>query len=253
MDSNSFGWYWITASVVLVIDLGASAHVVLHKRDHRSAIGWVGVIWLVPVVGALLYFLAGINRIQRRANRLRRRHPVKRAKSLCKDAVAVFSQAFVPDVSQLAPLARLVSSVTGKPLLAGNQVQPLRNGEQAYPAMLRAIHEAKQSVAVSTYILDNDRAGKLFVEARPCEQRPPPPPCLPALAPCSFVRFRPSTDSDLPLPTRSSLQFLSSSWNWPSGLRQVEDAEAIIVSHSGTAQADKPSANLQAIFDRRQD
>jgi cardiolipin synthase len=147
VDPILLGWFWIATVAALVIDLGASAHVVLHKRDHRSAIGWVGVIWLVPVVGSLLYFLVGINRIQRRANRLRRQHhQVKRIKPPFEDPVAVLAQSFVPDKSQLAPLVRLVTIVTGQPLLPGNQIQPLRNGDQAYPAMLRAIHEAKQSV-----------------------------------------------------------------------------------------------------------
>jgi len=147
VDPILLGWFWIATVAALVIDLGASAHVVLHKRDHRSAIGWVGVIWLVPVVGFLLYFLVGINRIQRRANRLRRQHhQVKRIKPPFEDPVAVLAQSFVPDKSQLAPLVRLVTIVTGQPLLPGNQIQPLRNGDQAYPAMLRAIHEAKQSV-----------------------------------------------------------------------------------------------------------
>ena len=81
-----------------------------------AAIGWVGVIWLTPVVGSLLYYLLGINRIRRRASRLRRRHrPLKRAKAPSQDPVAEFAQSFVPDKSQLAPLVRLVSTVTGAP------------------------------------------------------------------------------------------------------------------------------------------
>jgi cardiolipin synthase len=44
-------------------------------------------------------------------------------------------------------------------------VEPLVGGDQAYPAMLRAIDEATRSVTLSTYILDNDRAVSLFVDA----------------------------------------------------------------------------------------
>ena len=53
---------WFTTDLLL-----ASAHVVLYKRDSRAAIGWVGIIWLVPILGSVLYILLGINRIQRRA------------------------------------------------------------------------------------------------------------------------------------------------------------------------------------------
>ena len=44
----------------LVVALVASSHVILNKTDTRSATAWVGLIWLVPFVGALLYVLLGI-------------------------------------------------------------------------------------------------------------------------------------------------------------------------------------------------
>ena len=54
-----------------VLALVASGHAVLYKRDSRSVIGWVGLIWLAPLVGTVLYVLLGINRIRRRAQTLR--------------------------------------------------------------------------------------------------------------------------------------------------------------------------------------
>src|SRR5258708_475557 len=132
-------WHWVVTPVVVVVNLWASVHVVLYKRDTRAAIGWVGVIWLTPMVGSLLYYVLGINRIRRRAYDLRRGHrPVKQAKAPAEGPSAVLDQSFVPDKSQLAPLVRLVSAVTGEHLYPGNRVEPLRGGDQAYPAMLRA-------------------------------------------------------------------------------------------------------------------
>ena len=46
--------------------------------------------------------------------------------------------------------------MTRRPLLYGNRVQPLHNGEEAYPAMLEAIAAARSSVCLSTYIFDSD-------------------------------------------------------------------------------------------------
>jgi cardiolipin synthase A/B len=62
-------------------------------------------------------------------------------------------------------LVKLVGEVTRKPLLAGNRIEPLIDGDQAFPAMLAAIDAATQSISVSTYIFDHDRIGLLFVEA----------------------------------------------------------------------------------------
>src|SRR5947208_1225133 len=64
-------WPWVIVAVHSAVVLIASGHVVLTKRDSRAAIGWIGIIWLTPIVGSLLYFSFGINRIQRKARILR--------------------------------------------------------------------------------------------------------------------------------------------------------------------------------------
>ena len=67
--------------------------------------------------------------------------------------------------SHLRPLTKLVGDVTRRPLLAGNRVVPLVNGDQAYPAMLRAVEEAAQSITLTTYIFRHDAVGQQFLEA----------------------------------------------------------------------------------------
>ena len=62
-------------------------------------------------------------------------------------------------------LARTVSRVVAQPLTAGNKIQPLVNGDAAFPAMLAAIESAKKSVSLCTYIFDNDESGRKFVAA----------------------------------------------------------------------------------------
>ena len=64
-------WPHLVAGVSLVVAVVASSHVVMYKRDSRAAIGWAGIIWLVPLVGTALYVVLGINRVQRRAVQLR--------------------------------------------------------------------------------------------------------------------------------------------------------------------------------------
>src|SRR6476620_737296 len=68
---SSTVWPWLILVIHGLLIIVASAHVVLTKRDSRSAIGWVGIIWLAPIIGTLLYFTFGINRIQRKARYLR--------------------------------------------------------------------------------------------------------------------------------------------------------------------------------------
>src|SRR6266404_5173727 len=64
-------WHIGVAGLALLMSLLASAHAVLYKRDSRSAIAWVGFVWLVPLLGAVLYFIFGVNRLRRQAALLR--------------------------------------------------------------------------------------------------------------------------------------------------------------------------------------
>lgn len=144
----------------LCVAVVASGHVVLHKRDVRAAVGWVGVIWLTPFVGTTLYLLLGINRIERHAKRKRRPTTIEIGPSL----VPIADEHCVATPG-LRDLVKLSNKITGLPLTAGNNVKMLRNGDEAYPAMLSAIERADKSITMATYIFDRDRVGMQFVEA----------------------------------------------------------------------------------------
>lgn len=147
--------------LVLVLDIGTSAHAILVKRDHRAAVMWVAFIWFSPLVGAVSYLLLGINRIRRRASRLRGDDlPVVGPPKEIPDDFA--PPAITPTITSLVQLGR---KVTNRPLLAGNAVKPLENGDVAFPEMLAAIASAKRSVSLSSYIFDHDAAGVRFIEA----------------------------------------------------------------------------------------
>lgn len=159
-------WPHLTVALSTLFSLCAAAHAVLYKRDPRSAVGWVGVILLFPIAGPLLYFLLGINRIQRRAAHLRRKifSPAALQRAALPSPHAL--KAFLPSTARhLLALDQIVTTITGTPLLAGNACVPLVNGDQAYPAMLDAISHAQFSISLSTYILGNDDVGRAFVDA----------------------------------------------------------------------------------------
>jgi cardiolipin synthase len=114
------------------------------------------LLWVLPALGVLAYILLGVNRVQRRAAKLRRRAP-RHHSSL--------SQPGGEPGTHFAPLARLVGEIVGRPLLPGNAVEPLLNGVETYPAMLEAIAAAQRSIMLGSYIFDGDGVGAQFVEA----------------------------------------------------------------------------------------
>jgi cardiolipin synthase len=160
---------WLLAGAHVALSLGVSSHIILTKEDVRSAIGWTGLVWLTPIVGTALYVMLGINRINRRAGYLRGRRAMAdttRAAAVrsMTDAMPSYQLPAAVEPS-LRPLAVLVGTVTGLPLVAGCTVEALDPGDVAYPAMLAAIEGATRSVALGTYIFDRGAIGTQFVDA----------------------------------------------------------------------------------------
>ena len=162
---NWLAWlpkYWPqwVAGLTLLSALLAAAHAILHKRDSRAATLWLGFIWLLPLLGPILYLALGVNRIRRRALALGIQRTAPHPDS--REDLGEPEQA---GAEHLRSLARTVNRITSRPLSTGNRVEVLVNGDEAFPPMLAAIDSAQFSVTLSTYIFDNDAAGRLFASA----------------------------------------------------------------------------------------
>lgn len=153
----------------ILLATGVSIHIILTKDDVRAAIGWTGLVWLTPVLGSILYALLGVNRITRQAGTIRGHAPLDdedRAQAV-RAGTAQLPAVTLPRDAQgtSQAIARLVGTVTRKPLAPGCAVDPLVNGDAAYPAMVQEIDAATRSVALASYIFDRGVAGDMFVAA----------------------------------------------------------------------------------------
>lgn len=136
----------------------------LTKRDVRAAIGWTGLILVLPLGGAILYLLLGVNRIQRRASTLGVPRPPGRDTG--PEAWRVLRESCVDgEAEHLLGLARFVDRSVSGALAAGNAIRCYGTGRDAYAAMLAAIENADRSIALATYIFGNDEAGRPFRDA----------------------------------------------------------------------------------------
>jgi cardiolipin synthase len=154
-------WPYLVAALTFCSALLASAHALLNKRDSRAAVLWLGFIWLIPLLGPILYLSLGVNRISRRAKSL----GVEKQGTSAPKTIADVTEPQIPDAYHLKMIAQTVERVTKRPLTSGNSVRVLVNGDEAFPAMLKTIDAAKISISLVTYIFDNDRSGKEFAFA----------------------------------------------------------------------------------------
>ncbi len=157
---EAFSLYLLIIAQMIAV-VATSIHIVLSQRDVPSAVGWMGLVWLTPLIGLVLYWIFGVNRITRKAHRLRpetARHTPLRPEQQAPHQLA-------GRFPELIALGRVGDQLTQTALAHGNRVQPLINGDQAYPQMLAAIGQAQCSVALSTYIFEADCIGAQFIDA----------------------------------------------------------------------------------------
>jgi len=157
-------WPYILAVLSVVLGLSAAIHATMTKKEVRTAIGWVGVIILTPILGAVIYGILGINRIRRKTVNLQRRgisdFPASYPVDYTVPAAAIkrkFGQ-------RGASMKHLGDQVSRCNQTSGNRVEILRGGDKIYAAMLRAIGEAEYSILLETYIFDHDVIGEKFVK-----------------------------------------------------------------------------------------
>jgi cardiolipin synthase len=148
----------------LVLGCISAAHAIMYKRDPRSAAIWLMLSFMIPIAGPWLYWALGINRVERKAVVIIGRRyrpfnpsPVKR--------VFAGPEEHASAVGHLIALKHVADRVTRLPILPGNALTPMHNGEQAYPRMIQAINDAHRSVTLASYIFDRDDVGYMFADA----------------------------------------------------------------------------------------
>lgn len=158
-----FQEYWphILLLISTVSATVAATHAAMNKSDVRAAIGWVGVILLSPLLGALLYLIVGVNRV--RQDQISQEHDrLQRAYYQPPETLDEPPAHLTPAQRALRTLGDRVSDF---PLCRGNHVTLLHGGDQAYAAMLDAIAQARSTIALQSYIFDSDAIGQRFVQA----------------------------------------------------------------------------------------
>lgn len=154
-------WPHVFAIVSTLIAVVAAVHAAMTKDEVRAAIGWVGVILLSPLVGALLYGVAGVRRVSIAAERSAAGHEVLKHPRFDATSEAVanrFGRRF-------AALKIAGDRITRHALTTANAITELDTGDEAYAAMIAAISAARRSVVLETYIFDRGPIGLRLADA----------------------------------------------------------------------------------------
>jgi cardiolipin synthase len=117
------------------------------QRPPATTFAWLLAIVLVPYVGVPLYLVFGGRKVARMAAR----------------KASLYGAA--PDGrAGASDLERMLCGLGAPPARAGNSVELLVTGEQAYQAVVEAIDGATRSIEIATLILADDEVGRAVIE-----------------------------------------------------------------------------------------
>ena len=164
-------WFWIGVDAVLhvTVFLLVAYSCLKTRREATSALLWIFVAWSFPLIGPLLYLLFGINRVPRKAWRKQRADNeflTERQARERESLPLVYWRAVHESLTAepAGPAAQSLNKtlspiLSDYPLLGGNAMEPLVDGDAAYPRMLDAIRHARHHVHLQTFIVRPRLAG----------------------------------------------------------------------------------------------
>ena len=108
-----------------------------------------------PILGAGIYLILGLNRIQRKAVKLDLGVKLNLKKNKYDEELD----------QTIKSILKVGESLSYSPFCAIDSIIPLNTGDEAYPQMLEAIRNAKSSISLYSYIFHVDPVGQKFIDA----------------------------------------------------------------------------------------
>jgi cardiolipin synthase len=145
---------WITVAIFIadwIIRIGLGLRVVMRRRPVGVSLSWLGVIFLVPFLGAIVYLILGETRIGKL--RLDRFESIRPRLADYLDRLHQHAESAVDGLP--APQRSLVQhglSRYGFPLLGGNAVELLPDSGSVFERLVADIDAAKETLHLQFYI-----------------------------------------------------------------------------------------------------
>lgn len=152
-----------------------SYHCLMQKKEATASLLWMFAAWSFPVIGPLLYLSFGVDRVPGKSLEKTRadRQFLAERRALENPDLALAFWHSVHDSRRASPTSPPAGEIDAavsallheSPLLAGNKVEPLETGDEAFPAMLNAIKRARDHIHLQSFIINDDSIGRKFLDA----------------------------------------------------------------------------------------
>lgn len=159
---KQLNWLLIGQSLYVLLTIGVCLRIIYDTRTTSKTLAYVLLTIFLPVVGMVVYFTVGMNfrltslyskkltNDEALLSRITQRI-VDESRRLMRDAP--------PGVQQFEKLSELLVRDGHSPLMGGNQLKLLTNGEEKFPDLLAMLEKAERHIHMEYYIYEDDRIG----------------------------------------------------------------------------------------------
>ena len=161
-------WNWIAILGALSYVFGVLAlFIIPANRKPGEATAWLLLIFLAPVLGAVLFLLLGSPKLSkwRREQQCTMNEHIKDLAEEAEQIPALRPIVDPPLPSRYEPLVNLIAQLTGMPVMAGNTVELLSDYVGAVDRIVQDIDEAKRFVHLEYFMFADDKIGAPVIDA----------------------------------------------------------------------------------------
>ena len=159
MDARN--WFTLTAYLVQAVLAVSTAIIVLRgNRQPVKTMAWLLVLGFLPIVGVILFFFFGRD--------VRKKKYINKHSLDLMDRQVMSMQVEKGGIVLREPHAELIRLFENQNMalpLGDNHVDVYTDGYEFFPALLKAVKEAREHIHLVTYIFDDDALGKLVADA----------------------------------------------------------------------------------------
>jgi len=155
-------WIVILDVLYVIILIIVCLRIVYDTMSTNKTLAYLLLVVFVPVVGILFYFSFGINYRKRRVYSKKLVEDDALGRKVIEEVITRTDLNLRRDVrviGEAKSLVKLLLKDSYSPLTTGNAVKLLKNGEEKFPEVFRALEGARHHIHIEYYIYDNDVIG----------------------------------------------------------------------------------------------
>lgn len=139
----------------------------LERKNPSATLAWIMILFLVPVVGIIFYFLLSQNIARQKIFRMSQSEEAFINASLNEQINAIRNGQFAfsnPESKKWQDMIRLHQTYSDAFLTQDNKITVLTDGRHKFDSLIKDLRDAKYSINIMYFILKNDAMGRLLID-----------------------------------------------------------------------------------------